>query len=218
MKKFPLLKALVAMTLVFLVAVTQAFALDWTSIAKKAQRSLVSLQVSPNGKIYCSGIVIDDRRDYVLTAAHCTNIILQDGTTLSMYVDSKVAWVIWSNKEWDLAVIKVEGLNKRAIEPGKMLKVGEEVAAMGYGYGWAGTGMFRTGQVSGYIKLDELPGVFMVINSGLIPGMSGGPMVDTEGRLVAINQLVDQNGTVGLGRSIEDIYRMTKDFWERKVK
>lgn len=213
---FSLRKATAVAIIAVLAIATPAWAANWRAVAAKARQSLVSIQDKLDGAIYCSGIVIDDKRDFVLTADHCTNVVLPDGTTVGMYIDGKQAWEIWHNEEWDLSILKVEGLDRPAVTPGMTPEMGQEAAALGFGYGLPGTGMFRTGEVSGYAMFEDSPGRYLILNFGIIPGMSGGPMIDADGKLIGINQMVDPNGTIGIGREIADIYRMTKDFWEIK--
>lgn len=177
---------------------------EWQSTAKKVSLSLVSLS-DFDGDIYCTGYVIDNQRDFVMTAQHCV-----DGD-YGIIVDHKSAWVVWADKELDIAVLQVPGISKPELHPGKHPKIGQAIAALGHGYGLEQP-MFRVGLVAHPdVHILELSGTWVILDFPLIPGMSGGPMVDQDGKVLAINQR--SNTVIGLGKSIADIYPKSKDFW-----
>ena len=198
------MKRVARLIAIFLLIATAAGAFEWNSVAARVERSLVALKTL-EGQIYCTGFVINNEENYVLTAAHCVD------HTLGLVVDKKFAWVVWQDKEADLAVIEAPAVNRPELKPGQSPVRGEGIASLGFGYGFS-EGMFATGQVSSVGQVvDGLPGKWVVINFALIPGMSGGPTVDMDGKVVMINQR--GNDVIGLGRSIDDIYKMTEEFW-----
>ena len=198
--------------MLFLLIAGGAGAFEWASVAKKVQKSLVSLSTS-QGVIYCSGFVIDDKRDFVMTAAHCVEA--QQVLTYGLVVDRKNAWVVWQDDEADLAVLHAPANNRPELKMGKHPVPGQDVAAFGYGYGLKGLGMFRSGEVSGtdieFPDEPEMVGLWVLYNFSFVGGMSGGPVTDVYGRMVGIVQR--GNNAIGLGRSVRDIYSATKDFW-----
>ena len=205
--------ALLAVVLLLVAASAGAF--EWSSVAKRVQRSLVSLSTS-QGNIYCTGFVIDDKRDFVMTAAHCVSDpdwIFAHG----LVVDRKNAWVVWKDDVADLAVLHAPGVSRPELGRGKDPSPGQEVAAFGFGYGIKGLGMFRSGEVSGtdieFPPEADLPGLWVIYNFAFIGGMSGGPITDMDGNLIGIVQR--SNDVIGLGRSVKEIYPSTKDFWAK---
>ena len=199
------MRRVTTLSLLFLLIASAAGAFEWQTVAQRVQRSLVSLQ-DRNGNIYCTGFVIDDSKDFVMTAQHCT------AHNEGIIVDRVNAWVIWSDVDADIAVLHVPGVQRVELRPGKQPAPGQEIAAFGFGYGLKGSGMFRSGEVSGLeVVLEGLPGKWLITNFALIPGMSGGPMVDSDGRVLSINQR--GNDVIGLGRSIDDIIALTRSFW-----
>ena len=80
--------------------------------------------------------------------------------------------------------------------------------------------MFRTAYVAAAkMVLFKMPGTFVVYDTTFIGGMSGGPIVDTNGRVVGMVQFdIMSRGLViaGGGRSMVDIYEATKDFWSKR--
>lgn len=120
--------------------------------------------------------------------------------------DSNNKGVLYWNIEEDLAILKcpnmpIEYVNKAAVlrnaisEP---LKIGEPVAALGWSLGY----FYRSsvGTISSYmdrfIALDGDTGVtkdfdFAILHDAvIINGNSGGPLLDSEGRLLGLNTLI----------------------------
>ncbi len=156
----------------------------------------------------CSAFSIDERRNLFLTAGHCI------GTDLKL--DGFQAAVVYTSKAHDLAVLVCFGVNMRALTPStQTMQRGTPVATFGYGYGWIKI-MLRSGEVAiPDIQINELGGErFLIANFTLVGGMSGGPMVDTDGRVVSINQLGD--GFVGLGRTLDVIMAVTAPYWQHR--
>ena len=74
------MKHLTAFLLALLLFVAPAFSASWTSVAEKVLRSTVSLQLRDDAtRNFCSGIVINSTKDYVLTADHCVMAALESG-------------------------------------------------------------------------------------------------------------------------------------------
>lgn len=154
-----------------------------------------------------SGAVIDAAEGYVVTNHHVVEdgarfkIVLRDGRT----VDARL---VGSDPATDLALLKVVApprLAAVAVGDSSALRVGDVAIAVGYPFGLAQTvtsgiisGLGRTGigaDVEDFIQTDA------AINSG----NSGGPLLDSRGRLVGVNTAIYSRGgggNVGIGFAV----------------
>lgn len=181
----------------------------WVAVAKTVERSVVYIE-SKGGR--CSGFVVDGKRDYILTAAHCAG---EDNEGKDMTVDSQTVKIVAKDKKRDLMILEVKGLGKPAIHFAKdNPKIGEEVASYGYGYG-LDRPLFRVAHISD--DKTQLPdvegGARLAVDAGFVPGQSGGPVVDTEGNVVMIVQM--GNASVGLGQGCDTIRDRFGKYFER---
>ena len=183
----------VVLAVIALMVATPAFAqTDWSPIAAKLRQSIVEVANSDGS---CTGFVIDDVRDLVLTAAHC------DGTDL--YADSMPAKVRAKNDKADLMVLFVEGLDRPALTLAKNdPKVGAEVASYGYGFALEQP-LFRVAHISA-ANVNVGQTHYLVVDTTFVSGQSGGPVVNAAGEVVLIVQLGNPQG-VGLGVGAEII-------------
>ena len=145
-----------------------------------------------SGKGLGSGILIDDE-GAIVTNAHVVEgaakitVTLHDGTRLP-------AELIGSDHQTDIALLQVT-LPKGQHVPAPLgdsdkLEIGQKVLAIGhpFGLGYA----FSTGIVSGFGKLFETKQEtfqerVIQTTTPFNPGNSGGPLVDSEDRVVGIN-------------------------------
>jgi serine protease Do len=104
------------------------------------------------------------------------------------------AKVLASDDDLDLAALYVEANNLPTIAPGssKALHAGQWVIALGHPWGVVG------GSTAGVVigSGDEFPEMpvngreWIVVSLHLRPGHSGGPLLDSDGRLIGINTLI----------------------------
>lgn len=189
-----ILSLLVALALV----PSLVFAADWTTAYEKLKDSVVYVETSQGS---CTAFVINEEKNLVLTAAHCYDEIGK------VYVDQRPASkVVYRDTKKDLMVLEVPDLNKPAVALAKNdPKVGDEIASYGYGYGLEQP-FFKTHHTMGaniHINSDGYGGPYVGVDTAFNPGMSGGPVVNPLGELVAVVQF--GNPSVGFGVGAETI-------------
>ncbi len=147
--------------------------------------------------------VIYSTDGYILTAAHVLDdevevtVRLYDGRTLE-------GEVIGVHDVTDVGVVKVEAspdLPTAELALGVDVQVGQLAVALGSPFGLEQTA--TSGIVSAVDRI--LDGVIMVQTDAAInPGNSGGPLVDADGRVIGINDLIwtTSGGFEGIGFAI----------------
>jgi len=161
---------------------------ELSKIAEEARRSLVSIS---NGRRGAGAGTIWHPDGLILTNAHVVQlhspkVTLPDGRTAP-------ARVLAHDKVLDLAALRVDAADLPTIELGDSqgLQPGEWVLALGHPWGVAGAA--TAGVVIGMGPPPEMamPGRELIhVGLHLRPGHSGGPLVDTSGRLVGINTMM----------------------------
>jgi serine protease Do len=138
-----------------------------------------------------SGFVYDDKghiltNNHVVSGAEKITVTFHDGTEAA-------ATVVGTDKDTDVAVIKVDNTHYRPVQKGqsKGLKVGEWVLAVGSPFGLEQT---VTAGIISATERDEV-GInkyesFIQTDASINPGNSGGPLVDMDGRVVGINSAI----------------------------
>src|SRR5712691_8962986 len=129
----------------------------------------------------------------IITNAHVVaneqakiHVHLTDGRTLE-------AKVLHRDPRLDLAMLKVNGDNLKALPIGdsSRLRIGEWVFAIGHPWGqrWALTAGIVS-SLSSVKVADDLTTRYIKSDVHLAPGNSGGPLLDAEGRVVGINAMI----------------------------
>ena len=145
-----------------------------------------------------SGAIIDAREGIVVTNNH----VVEGGRKFTVdMIDGRIfdAVLIGTDKATDLAVLKIEasGLSQIDVVNSDSLRTGDLAFAVGYPLGLDQTltmgvisGMGRSGmgdRIEDYIQTDA------AVNSG----NSGGPLLDSRGRLIGINTSILSGGGGG---------------------
>ena len=152
------------------------------SLVERVLRSVVAVTFTTDdgNPRLCTGFVVNTRRGEVLTARHCLN---PDG---EVRVDDKPSQVL--KKDDAFALLSIHPMSRPSMDiRTKPLLIGERVFTFGFGYGMLE--VFGRGiavKHEGDIGMD----------GPILPGMSGGPVVDMEGKVVGINQ--SSNGMMGI--------------------
>jgi S1-C subfamily serine protease len=177
---------------------------DWVAVAERLEESV--MQISDT----CSAFSIDDDRDYVLTAKHCT----PEDPLKPTIVDLVPAKLVADDVQYDFAVLHVPGMDHKALalaadEP----KAGTEVISLGYGMGlkkW----MFRHAWVSNRgLSIPDLDGEWIMIDGAFVGGQSGGPVINAAGEVIAVVQRA--NSTTGIGRGSDMIRKRVGKYFTR---
>jgi len=182
--------------------VAAAAAADWADVYERTAPAVRFLDVGTDGG-YCSGIVINKAEGFVLTAAHCVT----DNDAFA--VDHRDATVVSVNPLLELAVLKTrlrKGASQITLAPA-LPRVGSSVAVLGYPFG-ARTVTMQAGILA---NADAGDGTAWV-NADMLPGDSGGAILNDAGELVGVTSGYRANGAAHIGRivGIDDI----RDFVE----
>ena len=155
-----------------------------------------------------TGIIVS-KNGYILTNQHVSGdsscyVTLPSGNT------SK-AKVIWSDKDLDLSIVKVNEKfsNYASLGNSEDIKIGENVYAIGNPIGYEFQRTVTAGIVSALnrtIKLEENNDYVYMSNliqtdATINPGNSGGPLINKDGRIIGINS-VKITSAEGMGFAI----------------
>ncbi len=128
---------------------------------------------NPDGRIITNAHVVANEQAKI-------HVHLTDGRTLE-------ARVLHRDPRLDLAMLKVNGDNLKALPIGdsSRLRIGEWVFAIGHPWGqrWALTAGIVS-SLSSVKVADDLTTRYIKSDVGLAPGNSGGPLLDAEGKVV----------------------------------
>lgn len=179
---------------------TPIHAADWADVIKRAEQSIVFVEIGNAGS--CTGFVIDQVRHYVLTAAHCA-----PGEHEVLWVNNVPAKVISRDSKKDLLVVKAEDIDPLLpalqLAPTNPVR-GQEVMSCGYGMGLERP-FFRQAHVQDdatMIPEEGIGGPFISLDSAFVGGQSGGPVVNHDGQVVMIVQRASNTVGIGVGADI----------------
>ena len=198
-----------------------------TAIAEKVGPSIVGIRVTTkatnslfnlggtSGTSEGSGIVIR-QEGYIMTNYHVIQSAVEakQGSTIEVILPSQkdkpyTAQIVGSDWRTDLAVLKIDAGNLPAVEFGDSdsLKVGELAIAIGNPAGMELMGSVTTGIISGLdrtIPLEDIKDLKLIqTDASINPGNSGGALVDSQGKVIGINNAkLGGDGYEGLGFAI----------------
>jgi S1-C subfamily serine protease len=180
----------------------------WRDVVNRVAQSAAYVDTP---ETVCTAISIGEAAGMFLTAAHC-----QPNDNKSVTVDGHPALIVWVDAKLDLMVLASPAARRRAIAPRfDTLVVGEEVALYGHGLG-AMIARFRTGRVSALdmpipVNEGEMK-VYTMLDTAALPGMSGGPVVDVDGRLVGV-MLISSYVESGIA-PMSVVMKTTRQWWD----
>lgn len=181
---------------------------EWVELVAAREQSILRLtsgNTATSGE--CSVVVLNAAAGVVLTAAHCVPVDLEK---FSMVIGDRDASVQKINRRLDLAVLKTR-LRKEAINVAlapSMPRAGSAVAVLGFPFGARSLTVQR-----GIVANPDVDG-WAWINADLLPGDSGGAIIDTQGRLVGVVSGFRYQGAahIGLASPLETIRAFVEEF------
>lgn len=134
-----------------------------------------------------SGVIVG-ADGYVLTNAHVVsgansaNVKLSNGGSFS-------GVVVGRDENIDLALLKINatGLSAAFLGDSDLVEQGDPVFTFGYPLGIEGDVAFKDGTLSRRQKIDGT--TYLEISAQILPGNSGGPLVNQSGEVIGINTL-----------------------------
>lgn len=179
------------------------------AVAMKVSPSVVGIQTTAATSNFFGGSseavgsgsgIVYSADGYIITNYHVIESALNSySSKIEVYLTADAnegyqATVVGYNISHDLAVIKINANNLKAIELGKSeeVKVGQYVAAIGSPGGLEFMGSVTYGIISGLNRVVSDSGVGSEVNliqtdAAINPGNSGGALVDTQGKLIGVN-------------------------------
>lgn len=152
-----------------------------------------------------SGAVIDAENGYVITNAH---VVVNGESYIINLPDKRVvkARLIGMDVATDIAVLQADDMRVDALKMGNSdrLRVGDVVFAVGYPLGLEES--LSLGVISGLGRTSANGGLqdFIQTDAAINSGNSGGPLLDSQGRLIGINTSIvsRSGGNNGIGFSV----------------
>lgn len=185
----------------------------WT-VAERAVRAAsapVQYMDGTNLRTVCTSWSINEQNRLFATAAHCYDEKAQP------FIDGQLAWLTFLNEHKDVAVFQVLGTNRKALKP-RTSEVERAMAIAAYGFAFGFPAQFREGVIAhpsleaNFHNLPKYNGrTWVAASFAYIGGMSGGPVVDEDGRVVSMVQL-GGDGT-GFGIPVAELRSLIGQFW-----
>ena len=181
---------------------------EMASIVEMAGRSVVQVLGKEGGR---GAGTVWHQDGLILTNAHVVRdralrVSLEDGRVMA-------ARVVAVSNEHDLAALAVDAEDLPAISIGdsRSVKPGEVVFAVGHPWGLVGA--VTSGIAIGLELHEDSEREWLAVNMQLRPGNSGGPLLDSRGRVIGINAIMS-GPNVGLAVPSH----IAKGFLKRELK
>jgi putative serine protease PepD len=157
---------------------------------------------SESGQATGTGFVVS-KDGYVVTNAH----VVEGATSVRVKIgdgETKTARIVGQDPSTDIALLKVDAggqdLQPRARADSGNVHVGDPTYAIGNPYGLERT--LTTGVVSALDREIRAPNGFSIdgviqTDAALNPGNSGGPLLDSAGRVIGVNSQIESTSSAG---------------------
>jgi S1-C subfamily serine protease len=172
-------------------ALLDAYSQAVIRVVERVSPSVINVRRGRSGG---SGVIVTPD-GYALTNAHVVEGLREVGVTVTNGTDEMRAPVVGSDPATDLAVIRIprSGLPSAELADSETLRVGQLVIAIGDPLGFHST--VTTGVVSALGRSlrgrdGRLIENVIQTDAALNPGNSGGPLVDTHGKVIGINTAI----------------------------
>lgn len=165
---------------------------DFSGIIEDAVKGVVSIKTDVSQG---TGFIITDD-GYLVTNAH-----VMEGATRAMAITSdqetKALTPIGYNNEMDIALLKISGdYDSLKFDDSDNVKIGEKVIAIGNPLGLSFS--VTEGIISAVNrKVTGSPGEYIQTDTALNPGNSGGPLINTDGKVIGINNFKIAGDNIG---------------------
>ena len=179
-----------------------------SDVVQAAQRAVVAVRDGRHGTgagtiWHPDGLIVTNAH---VVGGHSAEVQLHDGRTLP-------ARLLARDTELDLAALSVDAHDLPTIDPasGRDLTPGQWVLALGHPWGvaYAATGGVLIARSGHAPDMPALRNDWVVTDLHLRPGNSGGPIIDSHGRMLGVSTLM--NGPrVGVAVSVEAVKSFLK--------
>lgn len=170
------------------------------SIYEKINPAIVTVDSQLSDGLSCGTGCIIDKSGIILTSAHVIDIgkTVVVTTNNGQNYNARVLKHLGENK--DIALLKIDAdkdLKTVKLGNSEKIKVGEKVLAIGNPFGFSGT------LTQGIISRIDYAKNRIQTDAAINPGSSGGPLLNTKGEIIGINQAIynpDNNiSNIGIG-------------------
>ncbi len=174
-----------------------------SAIIAKVKPSVVSVSTRRRDG---SGFLI--KGDTVVTNAHVVEYAYRATIGLSNG-QSVTGYVVGRDTKNDIAIINISAVNLSTLSFGdssqNSLKQGDRVYAFGFPFALAGEPSFSEGSLSR--RVNENSKEYLEISNSILPGNSGGPLVNSAGDVIGVNSAV--YGMMSAGVSIGETIKFS---------
>lgn len=193
------------LTFIFFTCLNQATAFDFkeekaVEIYQKINPAIVSIDSQLSDGISCGTGCIIDKSGLILTSAHVIDVGKTIVVTMNNGQNYNAKIIKHLGDKKDVALLKID--SNQSLKTVKMgdsekIKVGQKVLALGNPFGFNGT--LTQGIIS---RIDYVKNRIQT-DAAINPGSSGGPLLNTKGEIIGINQAIynpDNNiSNIGIG-------------------
>jgi len=219
-----LLPALILVPAPISVAQNNTISAEWMDTLNRIRPSVALLQNVHHGfdgefhENRCTAFSINQKERFYATVAHCVD------DSFDLKVGGKEAVILVIDKKYDLAVVRVYGGDAPAIpladtieestwKPDQTLDWCSEMGGGGFANGNTIPTAMMGCTVYANIYADKWERSFGWFSTNFVEGMSGGPVVNKEGKLISIIQVTNPPFGGG-GATLGDLKEKLGKYWE----
>ena len=173
---------------------------DFSGIIESAVKAVVTIRTN---KAQGTGFIITND-GYLVTNYHVVDGATNADALTSNQVSNKLRLVGY-DEELDIALLKIEGsFDSLRFDNSNDVKIGEKVIAIGNPLGLSFS--VTEGIVSAVDRtVKGSPGEYIQTDAALNPGNSGGPLINSDGKVIGINNFKVTGDNIGFALESNDI-------------